>query len=219
MINPFNYWKYNNLEWEKMDTILNFDAVEEEINWKEFNIYINNQYYKTLDYVLMNGEEFYFDDNTKSYNVDGEKILLSKKSYFQLKNYSVVTFSKEDISIVSNFLKKYHHSFSDLRVKNKYIISSTESLYVVSNYYDGYVDNGNSSIFYTIFYRNKSRDYLLTDIEGSSLVHSYQLKWILDIDNRYDNFILSYTCEEAICYDMYQYKRGKYIRVIGSEEE
>lgn len=218
LINPFNYWEYTNLEWKKIDTVLDFDYVDEHVNWQKFNIYRGNEYYKTLDFVYRGGEEFYFDDNSHSYEIPGEKILFNRDSYIKLVDFGDTSFNSEDLGVVDSFLKKYHYSTVGLTIQRKYIINSQDSLYVVSNYPSSIVNNGDN-LFYIVFYRRNNKNYLLVNRGFVEDLSSYKLSWVLDIGIKNCNFILSYNCGEAICYDMYEYVKGKYIKVIGTNEE
>lgn len=215
LINQFNLWKYSNLKWEKLNYIVDEDKVSKEINWKKYDIYVGNQYFNTLDYVLKNGEEFYFDDDTHSYEVNQEKVLFNVGSYLKLKEFYSTNFSEGDINIINDILVKYDHSGNNLTVQKKYFIDEDNAIYILSNY-PSFYPKYQSDLFYFIFYRRNSKNYLLVDIDYVENVSSYKLTWVMDAKSKYDNFILSYTCEEATCYDMYEYKRGKYERVIGT---
>ena len=215
LIDQFNYWKYVDSEWVKLDSVNDFDSVAEEINWKKYDIYINNKYFNTLEYVLMEGQEYYFDDNDHSHEINQEKILFNNDTYLQLKEFNLIDFSNEDINIVKKILNKYSHSFDDVTIKNKYMIDDNNSIYIISNY-TNLSSKYNSDLFYLAFYRRNSKNYLLMNIGNEANVSDYKLAWVLDEKNKYDNFILSYTCEDTICYDMYEYKNGKYVKIIST---
>ena len=215
LIDPFNYWKYTNQKWENIDSINDFDKVTEEINWKKYDIYVNNQYFNTLDYVLKNGQEYYFDDDTHSYEVPQEKLLLNEGSYFNIKEFYLDNFLNNDLNIVNEFLNKYNHSSNNLTVQQKYSIEDNKSIYIISNYPDNYPED-DSGLFYLVFYRQDNKNYLLVDMGYAENVSNYKLAWVLNTESKLDNFILSYTCEEATCYDMYEYQKGKYLKVIGT---
>ncbi len=215
LIDKFNLWKYSDLKWEKLDSVVNYDDVSKEINWKKYNIYVNNQYFNTLDYVLKDGVEYYFDDDIRSYEINQEKILLNEDSYLKLKEFYSTNFKEEDIEISNEILLKYNHSSDNLTVQKKYLIDEENAIYIFSNYPSYYPDN-QFDLFYFVFYRRNSKNYLLLDIDYVENVSSYKLSWVMNTKSKYDNFILSYTCEEATCYDMYEYQKGKYAKVIGT---
>lgn len=215
LIDLFNYWKCENLKWEKLDAINDYDNVSEEINWKKYDIYVNNQYYNTLDYVFMNGKEYYFDDDTHSYEIPKEKVLFNEGSYFKLKNFELASFSEEDNNILEDMLNKYHHFSNNLTVRSKYLIDDENAIYIASNYPNYYPQN-QENLFYFVFYRRGNKNYLLVDIGYIENLSNYKVSWVVNAKSKYDNLILSYTCEEATCYDMYEYQKGKYIKVIGT---
>jgi len=211
LIDQFHYWKYINNKWINIDSINDFETVEKEINWNEYDVYINNQYYNTFDYVLMNYEEFYFDDDIKSHEITQDKLLLNHDSYLKLKNFSTQSFFDEDVEIVSNFMNRYNYSVGDVAVKNKYVIDDDNVIYILSNYREYSRDD----IFYLVFYRRNNRNYLLVNNDDANNILYYDLFSVLDTKNKYDNIILSYGCEDSVCYDMYEYNKGKYVKVIG----
>ena len=127
-------------------------------------------------------------------------------------------FDSNDLSIVDSFLKKYQYSANGLTVLKKYIVNSQDSIYIVSNYPSSVVRDSNH-LFYIVFYRKKDKNYLLVNRGYLEGLQSYNLSWVLDIDSGYYNFILSYDYGEGICYDMYEYIKGKYVKVIGTNEE
>lgn len=211
LIDQFHYWKYVDSEWINIDSINDFETVEKEINWNEYDVYINNQYYNTFDYVLMDYEEFYFDDDIKSHEITQDKLLLNHDSYLELKNVSNDNFSDDDVEIVSSFMNKYNYSVNDVAVKNKYIIDEDNVIYILSNYREYSRDD----IFYLVFYRRNNKNYLLVNNSDANNIFYYELFSVLDTKNKHDNIILSYGCEDSVCYDMYEYNKGKYVKVIG----
>lgn len=211
LIDQLHYWKYVDEEWSSIDSIKDFRTVEKEINWHKYDIYVNNQFYNTFDYVLMDYEEYYFDDNTKSYEITQDKLLLNHDSYLKLKNFNTDSFSDEDVEIVSNFMNKYNYSVNDVAFKSKYVIDEDNVIYIVSNYREYSIED----IFYLVFYRKNNKNYLLVNNSSSNNIFYYDLYSVLNTKNKFDNIILSYGCEDSVCYDMYEYNRGKYVKVIG----
>ena len=211
LIDQFHFWEYANSKWKSIDSVNDFHEVENNINWKKFDVYINNSYYNTLDYVLMNHEEYYFDDNSKSYEITQDKLLLNHDSYLEVVDFDASDFSSDDISIVEDFMGQYNYSFSDVLVKNKYVIDENNVVYLVSNYSENNIFN----VFYLGFYRKNNKNYLLMNINNSENILYYKLYSVLDIKDKYNNLILSYGCQDTVCYDMYEYNDGEFVKVIG----
>ena len=220
VINSFDVWKYSNFKWSKFDYAVDFDAVNEEINSKKYNIYVNNYFYKKLTYYIRDGEEYFFDDNIHSYNISQEKIMFNASSYFQLKKFDSRVFSDDDLEYVSNVLSKYHHFYDNINVNKKYFINDNNIIYIISNYPSNYVDDDKLDFYYFVFYKRGNKNYVLVDLDYHYHISDYMLKWVIDIkNNNFLNFVLSYKCEETVCYDMFQYQKGKYERVVGTLEE
>ncbi len=209
LINQFTCWRYTNSKWTSLSYATDEFNTSKELNWKKYDIYIQNQYYKTLDYVVKDGKEFYFDDNTHSYEINDEKIMFNKGSYLKLKDFNQSELTSDDEVIIGNILNKYKISDENLTVKDKYVIENDAALYVVSNYTGSYpVDSKN--MFSLVFYRKNNINYVLIKNGFIEHVNSYRLAFVVDAKNKFDNFIISATCESGPCYWMYEYHKGKY---------
>lgn len=218
LINPYNYWEFTDLKWKKIDSILDFDYVDKYLNWKKFDVYQKNDYYNTFEFVYRKGNEYFFDNDSHSHEINQEKILFNKGSYFKLVDFDEDVFNDTDLSVVDSFLKKYNYSVAGLTVQKKYVINDDECLYIVSNYSSSFTNN-TDNLFYVAFYRNGNNNYLLFKLGYVEDLSSYRLAWVLNIQDKKYNFILSYNYGEGKIYDMYQYVKGKYVKVIGTSEE
>lgn len=207
------FWKYENSNWTELTTEDDYD----EFNWKKFDIYTNNKYYNTYKYVTRDGKSYYFDDDNNEFEVPQHNILLNKDTYFNLKKYTELSLDSSDSKIITNILKENNHSSDNLTIQKKYSISSNFNIYVISNYFETAEENSN--IFYVVFCQINSDTYLLINKSYSDEVNSYDLAWVLDTNKKYNNIIVSYTCDTDICYDMYQYDDNKFKKVIGSAIE
>ncbi len=212
LINPFSCWEYRSSEWRRLSFLNNKTEVSKLINWKKYDIYVNNQYYNTLQYVVKNGEEFYFDDDTHSYEINNNKIMFNKGSYFKIKNFSLSNLLSDDKKAINTMLKKYNFLNKNITVSNKYYIDENNSIYVVSNYTGIYSVDSND-LFYLVFYKNKHKTYLLLNTGYKENVSDYKLSWIIDTKSKFYNFIISAQCEQSMCYWLYGYQKGKYVEL------
>ena len=203
------FWKYKSNNWSKLYT----EEQYEEFNWKKFDIYTSEGYYNTYKYVVMNSKTYYFDDDNNEYNVPNNNILLNNNSYFELKKYNLNEFNDNDYKIVSDYLEKNNRDSSNLTVKKKYKLTENNNIYVVSNYNKNLK---NQDSYYFVFSRIQNKNYLLINKNYLEDYISYDLAWILDINDKYNNIILKFNCDKDICYDMFQYKNETYTKVIGS---
>lgn len=201
------FWKYSKGNWEN----LNISSTYDEINWKKFNIYTNNSYYNTYKYVYMDNESYFFDDDNNDYTIPDNNLLINNGTYFKIKKFQTVDFNIKDNEIVSNFLEKYNKEFEELTIKKKYEVSNNYSIYIVSNYVEDY---DKEDAFYLVFARINFKNYLLVNSNYFINNITYDLAYVLDIDNKYYNIILNFNCDESICYNMFQYNDGKYEEVI-----
>lgn len=215
LINQFTCWRYTNSKWKSLSYTTDELNTSQELNWKKYDIYINNQYYNTLDYVVKNGQEFYFDDNTHSYEINDEKIMFNKNSYLKLINFNKVNLSNDDDAIIGKILKKYNFENQEVTMKDKYSIDggNAGSIYFLSNHTGKYsVDSLHE--FNLIFYRVNGTNYILVNTGFVDHRSMYRLAFVVDVKNKFNNFVIAATCESGSCYWMYEYKNGKYLNVI-----
>jgi hypothetical protein len=220
IIDNFYYWKYQKLQWQVLDNILDPTSTATEINWKNYDVYVDNKYLNTYKYVLMNDKSYFFDNDDNEIDVSETNILLSKNSNFNLKKFNEISFDDNDYNIVKNILNNKNYNYNDLTIKKKYTIATNNNIYILSNYDGLNNDIDESSIYYIVFLRINKKNYILVDTTYSELAYNYDLAYVLNINNnKINNIILSYTCDEDICYDMYQYNDNKFEKVIGSSYE
>ena len=78
LINDLHYWRYNKSGWVKLDAVVNPESVSDEISWKNYDVFVKNDYYNTFKFSYTNSKEYFFDDSDNSYDVPDNKILLNK---------------------------------------------------------------------------------------------------------------------------------------------
>ncbi len=212
LIDPFSCWEYSSSKWNRLSFLDDKIEVSKLINWKKYDIYVNNQYYNTLQYVVKDGEEFYFDDDTHSYEINSSKIMFNKGSYFKVKEFSLSNLSSDDEKVINNMLEKYNFVDKNITISNKYYIDENNSIYVVSNY-TGIYSVDSKGLFYLIFYKSKYRTYLLLKTGYKENVADYKLSWVIDTKSKFYNFVVSAQCEQSMCYWLYGYQKGKYVEL------
>ena len=62
IINSNYFWKYEKGNWNS----LSIKNDTELYDWKQFDVYIDNSFYKTYKYIFSNGKGYFFDKNEKS---------------------------------------------------------------------------------------------------------------------------------------------------------
>lgn len=213
LINQFTCWKYTNSKWKSLSYTTDEFNTSQELNWKKYDIYINNQYYNTLDYVVKNGQEFYFDDNTHSYEINDEKIMFNKDSYLKLINFNKVDLFSDDEVIINKILRKYRFFDEEITMKDKYSIDGDDGvIYFVSNHTGKYMTDSQQE-FNLMFYRVNGINYILINTGFIEHRNSYRLAFVVDAKNKFNNFVIAANCEGGSCYWMYEYKKGEFVSV------
>lgn len=210
ILNGKYFWQYQNSDWVDL-----FETKElESINWKKFDIFVDNNYYNTYNYVInKNYESYLFDDNEQTQEVPDTYTLINENSFLSLVKYSEVELTSKDNEIILKFLNKNNFHDKDYSVAKKYIINEDEFIYIVTNYEENLIEE---DIYYTTFYRRNNKNYM---ISKSKNPYNYDLYSIIDINRKFKNIILKFQCYHTYCYDMYQYTDNGYEKVIGANIE
>jgi Ca2+/Na+ antiporter len=201
------YWKYQYKDWANLDMTLNKEEVSNEINWQDYKIYVNNEYVNTLKYVFMNGKSYFFNDSNDEVDISSNNILFNKDTYLKLSEYNNAVLTNNDYNIINDILSKENRDSNNLTTIKKYNIKDNFDIYILSNYSEENIIN--NTAFNFIFYKINNINKILVDEDLSLENYNYNLSYLLNVSSKYDNIILSYTCEEETCYSMYQYNSDK----------
>lgn len=201
ILNSNFFWKYKNKEWSK----ISLNSELNLINWKKFDIYMDNEFYNTYKYVFTNGKGYFYNEDNESIDLNSNYVLINKDSFISILTYNEVSFDTADSEIVSSFLELNGKNYNDIFIKRKYIISEDSCVYVVSNYYD---DIDYDDVYSMVFYRKGKKNYLVNT--GN---HLYDLHVVLDINKKFPNIVLSYDTAHVKFYEMFQFNHDKYINV------
>lgn len=202
IINNTFFWKYESGEWNSLNATKDY----KQFNWKDFDMYLDNEFYGTYKFVSTNGKAYFYNDD-KSIDITHINMLINHDSFFKVVNYDEDKFDNKDNNIVSKFLNKNKINFEEVTYKKKYIISEDDTIYVTTNYYDGInIDE----IYYIVFYRKNNKNYLIVK---ENYNYNFDLYGIIDINKTFHNFILKYSCSDSICYEMFQYNGKEYKNV------
>ena len=198
VLNGYVFWEYKLGNWKDLTKESEYDL----INWKKFDVYNDDGYLGMYKYVYNDYVSYFFDDDDRSHEIYGNYILMNENSYLSMKDFDETNVNEDDYGIVRKFLEKNKIMDTSINYLFKYRITDSEYVYVVSNYEETLI---NEDIYYIVFYRRNNRNYL---ISKGDYEHNYNLYKILDINKKYDNFILSYDCD-GLCFEMYQYDKKK----------
>ena len=199
------FFEYENGKWDNLSLDNEYDL----INWKKFDIFIDNIYYNTFNYVVNdNHNSYFFNDDNISHDVPESYVLINDDSFLSIIEYNQVEFMDEDYEIATDFLESHNFRDIDLTRVKKYYIPGDGYVYVVYNYKD---TTNLDDIYHVVFYRRGNKNYM---IAKGNYEFNYDLHTVLDINKKFNNFILSYTCYDGLCYEMYQYKDGNYVNVL-----
>ena len=217
VINKDIYWKYLKKEWTSYDYYIDYDKISQEVNWKKFDIYSNNTYINTLNYITREFKNYYFDDDNNSVEVSDNRIMLLNKTYFSLIKYSEDEIQDNLNDKFINIFEKNNININEIVYQKKYSISEKEKIYIYSNVGNKSKENP----YYIIIYQINNKNYIIKydkekfEKEYVNEMIDFKLYSILDISKFKNNLIFEYKCNEETCYDMWQYKKGKYELVAG----
>ena len=196
IIGDSTIWKNNEGKWLNITE----EKTIEELNWLDYNVYIDNK--KIGNYYLWNdGEEWYiFDKNKKSVNKEGS--LIAYQSTYDIK---IKDFKTEDIRNYYNVQKILKENALDISSEFTVTTETTldidsdgnkETLYFISNAFP--IDFNPSKIFSFVFMLKDGNIYkLYSSVENNTINNGCKpyLSAVLDIDHD-DNYELVITCAE-----------------------
>lgn len=198
------FWKYKDGKWSD----LREDNEIESINWKKFNVYIDNSFYNTYSYVYTSNKAYFFDENRKSKKINNNNMLINNNSYLSIKEYKEASFNDDDYKITINFLNSINIKNENLTITKKFFIDDKNKIYIVSNYDEAIKED---NVYYVVFLRKNNKNYLIVNGEYD---HNYNLQTIVNINKKFYNIILNYDCMDGYCYQMFQYDK-EYKNVVG----
>lgn len=205
VLNGYLFWEYKLGRWRDLSKRAEYDL----INWKKFDIYTDDGYIGMYTYVYKNYKSYFFDDDHRSHEIYGNYILMNENSYLSMKNFEEVDVNEDDYEIARKFLKRKKIDDESINYLFKYKITDSEYVYIVTNYEETMHED---DIYHIVFYRRNNRNYL---IAKGNYEYNYDLYKVIDVDEKYDNFILSYDCD-GVCFELYQYDKKKgFYKVLG----
>ena len=196
IIGESTIWKNNEGKWQNITE----ESAIEELNWLEYNVYIDNK--KLGKYYLWNDKEewYIFDSNTKSVAKEGS--LIAYQSNYTIK---IKDFKSENIRNYYNVQKILEENKLDkesqftiaeeinLDIDND---SNNETLYFISNAFP--LDFNPSKIFSFVFMLKDGKIYqLYNSVENNTINNGCKpyLSAVIDVDHD-NNYELVITCAE-----------------------
>jgi len=221
MIDKNTRWEYKDKKWETVST-------EDDIFIKnKFKIFSNQNYQGEFFIQNYENEWYFFDDNNKSYNLEGKLF-----AYYGDNDINVIPFNSEEPTIqeVNNLLAKYDikiNNLEELSLVQKVTIDldkdeENEQIYSLSNMMSEFE---NSKTFSLVIYIDNDKEKTImkniTDSSIDDINYIYSVSNIIDLNNddKYEIIIEQQRPLNAglDCHSMYKLKRGKYVAIKSCE--
>lgn len=168
-----------------------------ELNWKEFNVYVDNK--KIGDYYLWhNGKWYIFDKDKNAVSYDGK--LLAYRANYKMKVYDYTLENIDDFSDVNKVLLDNDITDEiDYTAKSKVSFDydndgEMETFYLVSNVFS--MDSNPDKVFSIVFMVKNDKVYpIYTDIQKNTSFNGCKpyFNSFLDVDND-ENYELILSC-------------------------
>ena len=177
ILNGVNFWKRDNNQWYKYDSIN-----DEDFDWKQYRVYFGNKYIDKYYVTINNLETYFFDKNNDSYDVEYPYIAIDSGLDYRPVSFRSDELYNDDIKIINSYFEENGINYEgDYNEKKKYIVdingdNKEDYIYILSN--ELYTQK---NAFYLVFaFSNNKFITIDNQINKESFTH-YDLIWVLNM--------------------------------------